>query len=140
MTISEQLRHQVIAEADYRCEYCKTSSRLTGIPLVMEHILPRVLEGTDDRQNLAASCYRCNEFKGVKTHAIDPEMGQLVALFNPRTQIWTEHFSWVNGGTQIAGITPTGRATVIALRLNNENIVEARAIWVEAGWHPPTDN
>lgn len=106
----------------------------------MEHILPRSLEGTDDRHNLAASCYRCNEFKGAKTHAVDPEMGQLVALFNPRTQIWTEHFSWVNGGTHIAGITPTGRAMVMALRLNNENIIEARAIWIESGWHPPADD
>jgi hypothetical protein len=140
VTISEKLRQQVISQADYRCEYCKTSSRLTGIPLVMEHILPRSLEGTDDRHNLAASCYRCNEFKGAKTHAVDPEMGQLVALFNPRTQIWTEHFSWVNGGTHIAGITPTGRAMVMALRLNNENIIEARAIWIESGWHPPADD
>ena len=140
MTISEKLRRQVILEADYRCEYCKTSSRLTGTPPVMEHILPRSLGGTDERENLAASCYRCNEFKGAKTHAVDPEMGQLVALFNPRTQAWTEHFVWVNGGTHIAGLTPTGRATVITLRLNNENVVEARAIWIESGWHPPTDD
>ena len=140
MTISEQLRQQVIAQADYRCEYCKTSSRLTGAPPIMEHILPRSLGGTDDRENLAASCYRCNEFKGAKTHAVDPETGQFVALFNPRTQIWTAHFLWVNGGTHIAGITLTGRATVMALRLNNENIVAARAIWMEGGWHPPTDD
>lgn len=33
---------------------------------------------------MAASCYRCNEFKGVKTHAIDPQTSQLVPLFNPR--------------------------------------------------------
>lgn len=105
----------------------------------MEHILPRSLGGTDGRENLAAACYRCNEFKGAKTHAIDPETGQFVALFNPRTQIWAENFTWVNGGTHIAGITPTSRATAIALRLNNENVVEARAIWVEVGWHPPID-
>ncbi len=140
MTISEKLRQQVIVQADYRCEYCKTSSRLTGIPLVMEHILPRSLGGMDDRENLAASCYRCNEFKGAKTHAVDPETGQLVTLFNPRSQTWTDHFTWVNGGTHIAGMTPTAQATVRALRLNNENIIEARAIWIEAGWHPPTDD
>jgi HNH endonuclease len=126
VTISEQLRRQVIAQAGYRCQYCKTSSRLTGAPLIMEHILPRVLGGTDDRENLAASCYRCNEFKGAKTHAIDPETSQLVALFNPQTQIWTEHFAWVNGGTYITGLTPTGRATVLALRLNNEMTISLR--------------
>lgn len=63
MSISDSLRQLVIQAANYRCEYCKTSSRLTGMPLIMEHILPRALGGTDERHNLAASCYRCNEFK-----------------------------------------------------------------------------
>jgi HNH endonuclease len=139
VTISDKLRQQIIVAADYRCEYCKTSSRLTGTLLVMEHVLPRSLRGTDDPENLAASCYRCNEFKGTKTHATDPESGQLVGLFHPRSQDWIAHFAWVNGGTNVAGLTSTGRATVIALRLNNENIVEARAVWSESGWHPPTD-
>ncbi len=103
----------------------------------MEHILPRTLGGSDDRSNLAASCYRCNEFKGAKTDAINPETGQLAPLFNPRTQTWADQFAWVNAGTHMIGVMPTGRATVIALRLNNENVVEARAIWIEFGWHPP---
>lgn len=139
MSISDILRQQVIEEANYRCEYCKTSSRLTGTPLIMEHILPRSQGGSDDRSNLAASCYRCNEFKGVKTVAPDPETGQLVPLFNPRTQGWRDHFAWINGGTHVIGVTATGRATVIALRLNNENVVEARSLWIEFSWHPPVD-
>ncbi len=137
MAISESIRRQVRAEANYRCEYCQTSSRLIGMPLVVDHVLPQSLGGSDNRQNLAAACYRCNEFKGSKTHAREPVTGQLVPFFNPRSQCWTEHFTWVNGGTHIAGLTPTGRATVIALRLNNDWLVEARALWIESGWHPP---
>lgn len=106
----------------------------------MEHIFPRVLGGTDDRENLAASCYRCNEFKGAKTHAIDPKTGQFVPLFNSQIQAWTEHFEWVNGGTHIAGRSPIGRTTVLALRLNNDNIVQARSIWIDVGWHPPVND
>ena len=79
----------------------------------MDHILPLSLGGTNASENLAASCYRCNEFKGAKTHAIDPESGRLVGLFNPRTQDWIIHFAWVNGGTNVGGLTPTGRATVM---------------------------
>ncbi|WP_293052052.1 MULTISPECIES: HNH endonuclease signature motif containing protein [unclassified Moorena] len=72
MTISVELRRRVIQEANFRCEYCKTSSQLTGTPLVMDHIWPRSQGGTDNRENLAASCYRCNEFFGSKIYAIDP--------------------------------------------------------------------
>jgi molybdenum cofactor biosynthesis enzyme MoaA len=57
MTVSEELRRQVTEEANHRCEYCQTSSRLT----------------------------------------------------------------------------------VVALRLNNDNIVTARLIWIEFAWHPPRD-
>ncbi len=139
MTISDRLRRQVIEEARHRCEYCKTSSRLTGTPLIIEHVFPKSLGGSDDRSNLAASCYRCNEFKGTKTDAIEPETKQIVPLFNPRTQSWTDHFVWSNGGTHMIGMTPTSKATIIALRLNNNNLVEARAIWIEFGWHPPSE-
>ena len=122
MTIDRTIRQQVTEAANYRCEYCKSSARLTGIPLVMEHILPRSLEGTDELSNLAASCYRCNEFKGAKTEATDPQTQQLVPLFNPRLQNWSTHFAWQSGGTHIIGSTPIGRATVIALRLNNDDL------------------
>jgi hypothetical protein len=139
MSISSRLRQQVLQDANHRCEYCQTSSRLTGTPLVMEHILPRSLGGTDERRNLAAACYRCNEFKGAKTEAPDPETGQVVPLFNPRTEMWRANFVWGNGGTHIIGITPTGRATVVALRLNNDNIVAARMMWIDTDWHPPRE-
>ena len=128
-----------MAEAGDRCEYCRTYSRITGMPLVMDHILPRSAGGDDERDNLAASCYRCNEFKGARTHAIDPATGELVSLFNPRVQVWREHFSWANGGTHIVGLTPIGRATVVALRLNNEYVVEARTLWIAQDWHPPSE-
>jgi 5-methylcytosine-specific restriction endonuclease McrA len=112
MAISKKIREEVIKRASYRCEYCQTYSRLIGMPLIMEHILPKAAGGKDESENLAASCYRCNEFKGAKTHANDPQTSQLVPLFNPRQQSWYENFNWVNGGTDVAGLTHTGRATV----------------------------
>lgn len=138
-SIPETIRQQVFAEANHRCEYCCTSRRLIGMPLVIDHIIPQSAGGGDERENLAAACYRCNEFKGVKTHALDHATGELVPLFNPRTQHWLEHFAWANGGTHIVGLTPTGRATVVALRLNNEYVVEARILWIARDWHPPED-
>jgi 5-methylcytosine-specific restriction endonuclease McrA len=107
------------------------------MPLVVDHIHPQVLGGSDERSNLAASCYRCNEFKGSKYQAVDPENNHLLALYNPRLQNWSDHFCWENSGTHIAGLTATGRATVVALRLNNEYVVESRALWILSGWHPP---
>jgi hypothetical protein len=85
------------------------------------------------------ACYRCNEFKGDRTDAFDAETQTRVALFNPRQQIWKEHFSWSVSGTHLPGLTACERATIEALRLNNDLVVGARRFWTEAGWHPPPD-
>lgn len=103
----------------------------------IEHIRPRIRGGISDETNLWLACAWCNSYKGDKTHSVDPETGAEVPLFNPRTQRWSEHFRWSDDGAHIIGLTPTGRATVLALRLNNEFIVPARRHWIQAGWHPP---
>jgi hypothetical protein len=65
-------------------------------------------------------------------------MGNEVPLFNPRTQIWSEHFRWDRDGLRIVGQTPIGRATVAALHLSDDpDALEVRSYWVLAGWHPP---
>jgi hypothetical protein len=81
----------------------------------------------------------CNNFKGTQTHALDPLTGRRVRLFNPRTQRWSRHFHWSADGTQIIGRTATGRATVVALQLNNVIAVMVRRAWVSAGWHLPVE-
>ena len=35
------------------------------------------------------------------------------------------------------GLTAVGRTTPSPLWMNNENVVNARALWVLSGWHPP---
>jgi hypothetical protein len=46
-------------------------------------------------------------------------------------------FRWSADGTVIIGLTTCGRATVEALKLNNELAKQARALWRDAGIHPP---
>jgi HNH endonuclease len=140
MKISEQLRRQIMINADYHCEYCKTSAKITGTPLLIDPVFPRSLGGQDDESNLAAACYRCSLLKSAKTQGIDPETGQLISLFHPRTQRWNDHFASIDGGRKISGTTAIGRVTVIALRLNNDNLVAARSAWISVGWHPPSIN
>ncbi len=135
--VSPTIRQQVISEAQQCCEYCQTQQCLIGMPLVIDHIIPLSLGGSSDRANLAASCYRCNEFKGAKTQGIDPQTGETVTLFHPRQQVWAEHFAWTEEGTTIKGLTAVGRATVSALKVNNEYAIASRRIWVAENWHPP---
>ena len=138
--LSTELYNQVVEDAGHRCGYCQSDEILTGIPLSTEHIIPIAAGGKTVRENLWRSCRPCNELKGARTHAEDPETGERVQLFNPRTQQWTEHFRWDEDGSLMIGLTPEGRATVHALQLNRPMLVSARRRWVIAGWHPPTEH
>ncbi|MCK6558954.1 HNH endonuclease [candidate division KSB1 bacterium] len=134
-----KIRRRIAAQADYRCGYCLTSEKLTGIRLALDHIIPLAAGGQSEENSLWVACRPCNEFKGALTRAEDPVTKLSVAIFSPRFQDWHEHFEWSVDGIRILGLTPIGRATVIALQLNHESIVYARRQWVKVGWHPPDD-
>ncbi len=110
-----------------------------GMPMTMDHIIPSAAGGSTTEDNLWLACRRCNEFKGARTRAIDPQTGIMVNLYNPRKQVWSENFMWSEDGGEIIGKTACGRATVKLLKMNNPEIVVSRRLWVSVGWHPPRD-
>jgi hypothetical protein len=134
--ISADLRRQVAEDAGHRCGYCLTDEALSGIPLTLDHVVPVAAGGPNTRDNLWLACRPCNEFKAAQTQAVDPQTGQSAPLFNPRAQVWHEHFSWNTDQTEVRGLTATGRATVSALQINRPMLVRARRRWHLAGWQP----
>lgn len=132
------LRREVAERAKNRCEYCQTQEAITGGPMHVEHIVPEVADGPTTLDNLALACARCNLHKGTRTRGRDPVSGRKVSLFNPRRQQWSRHFVWSDDGSRIIGRTRSGRATVIALRMNHPTIVMARSVWVKLDVHPPS--
>jgi len=136
--IPAEIRQRIREEAGHRCGYCLSPQHLVLGVLEIEHIVPKACGGMDDESNLWLSCRLCNSFKAVQTKALDPITGRRVKLFHPRRQNWARHFRWNDDGTSVLGLTPCGRATVLALQLNNLFAVTVRREWVRAGWHPPT--
>lgn len=137
--LSLALRAEIRAAARNRCGYCLTNQAYIPWELEIEHIIPVSKGGTDAEENLWLACRSCNLFKSNQTHAFDPLTGRRVRLFNPRQQVWQRHFAWSEDGALITGRTVCGRATVIALNLNNLVAVTVRRNWISVGWHPPVD-
>jgi hypothetical protein len=126
----------VFERAGGYCEYCHSHEENTGQAMHIEHIIP---QGGDRLDNLCLSCSSCNLHKARAVQALDSVTGDMVSLFNPRTQQWSVHFAWVGNGDTIAGKTPVGRATVERLKMNIDRLVRARRNWITAGTHPPAD-
>ncbi len=135
--IPKSLRRRVAEQAQYRCGYCLTREDVTGTPMEVDHLFPSSLGGLTVEANLWLACGLCNDHKGSRVTAEDPDDGRQARLFNPRLDAWEQHFEWIEGGVRIEGRTAIGRATVSALHLNRRHLVTARQGWVTVGWHPP---
>ena len=75
--------------------------------------------------NLALACWYCNFKKGPNLTGIDSETNAVVPLFHPRTDQWADHFDLSAvmvhpPGIEVKGLTPTGRATVRVLGMNEQ--------------------
>ncbi|NJO79933.1 MAG: HNH endonuclease [Cyanobacteria bacterium RM1_2_2] len=145
MTVSKEIRQQVRERANYLCEYCHSLEEASAARFEIDHIQPRSLGGTDVFENLALVCQRCNSYRYNFTEGIDPESQVPITLFNPRLHQWNEHFAWEKGGLVIRGRSSMGRATCDRLDLNDQKhnegaIVKARRLWIQGGWHPPSDD
>ena len=119
------VRDAVRRRAGNVCEYCHMPQQAT--PLIafhIEHIVSRQHRGTDDPGGLALACDRCNAYKGPNLSSVDPETGEVIALFNPRVDVWRSHFAVRDG--YVLGLTPAGRATARLLNMNAARRVELR--------------
>lgn len=129
--IPEKLRKEIAKRANYRCEYCKIPQLPIQLKHEPDHILPRKHGGENTLENLAFACFYCNRHKGTDISGFDDLTENLTAFFNPRTQIWTEHFQILNA--EIIPLTPEARVTVKILQLNVAEKIEQRQALVELG-------
>jgi 5-methylcytosine-specific restriction endonuclease McrA len=100
------------------CEYCQMLYDFSPDTFEIEHIISLFEGGSNELANLAFCCGGCNSHKHFKINATDLLTNQIVPLFHPRLDIWTQHFQWQENFSIIEGISPKGRVTVELLKLN----------------------
>lgn len=135
--IASKQRKIIIDRANGCCEYCRSQARFALYSFSIDHIIPLSKGGSSTLDNFALACQGCNNFKYNKTEALDPISNKMVTLYNPRQQLWYDHFGWNYDFTIIIGTSPTGRATVEALKLNRESLINLRRILYQLRKHPP---
>jgi len=131
----ERLRPEVEAfvkqRADGRCEYCQLPESFSELPFQIDHVVARKHRGGNQPDNLAYACLYCNSYKGPNLAGVDPVTGDIVPLFNPRTDRWAEHFEW--RGAWLNGSSARGRATIQVLNINLHESVLVRQNLINEG-------
>jgi 5-methylcytosine-specific restriction endonuclease McrA len=121
--ISESLKKSVIQRANYCCEYCLMENDVSFIPHQIDHVISLKHEGDTSLENLAYSCFSCNNNKGSDIGTMLLPNKIFIRLFNPRIDIWNEHFEIENG--VIYAKTNIAQATVKVLKMNEiDRIIE----------------
>ena len=86
----KELDGEVILEG--KCIHCqkKLALRADGTPIngaTLEHIVPKNHGGTDELENLAIACARCNSEKGLRhdhKRANDPKLQEVIERLQER--------------------------------------------------------
>lgn len=129
--ITADLRRLIVARAEGLCEYCLIAEDDTFYGCEADHIISEKHGGRTDADNLAYACVFCNQAKGSDVGSIHWDTKSLVRFFNPRTDVWAEHFQLQE--TRIEGITQIGSVTARILGFNDrERLLERRTL-IEMG-------
>ena len=122
--MNQRLASQVRRRAHAKCEYCHLPALAFPLSFHVDHIIAQQHGGETVLDNLAFACLNCNRHKGPNIAGRDPVTGEIVRLFHPRQDPWTEHFEWA--GPELTGKTAIGRATINVLAINAPECVMVR--------------
>jgi hypothetical protein len=129
--ITAELRAAVINRAKKRCEYCGIPDTAVLFAHEVDHIIAEQHRGKTTLENLALACFHCNRHKGPNIATIEPSSQEIVRLFNPRIDRWTDHFQMREA--EIVGISPIGRGTAMLLQFNSSQRIQARLWLIRSG-------
>jgi len=123
--VNRDLAREVRDRAGKQCEYCRLPQSVLPLPFQIDHVVAEQHGGRSEEANLALACPSCNRYKGPNIAGRDGESGELVRLFHPRTDRWTDHFESDAGS--ILARTAVGRVTLQVLQMNAPDRVSLRA-------------
>ncbi|MEG3436773.1 HNH endonuclease signature motif containing protein [Pannus brasiliensis CCIBt3594] len=132
--IPTELRQFVITRANGYCEYCLLHQIFSIYNHEIDHIIAVKHGGKTIESNLALACLSCNRHKGSDFATLDLDTGDVIRLFHPRQQRWSEHF--VLNYATIEGVTRTGQATARLLQFNTRKRLLDRQRLIASGNYP----
>jgi hypothetical protein len=130
--VSENLRAEVELRAKGVCEYCRIAIEDTYFGGEIDHIVSLKHRGQTELGNLALACQVCNRNKGSDLGSISEASKNLTRFFNPRTDVWNEHFR-LNSDGEIKPSTEIGEVTALIFGFNVPERIAERKGLIEIG-------
>jgi hypothetical protein len=104
------------------------------LPFHIDHIIARQHGGATAADNLALACLHCNRHKGPNIAGRHPATGDIVRLFHPRCESWSDHFEW--DGAIVSAKSDIGLVTIQVPAINEADFVAVRLALMQEGEFP----
>jgi hypothetical protein len=128
--IPEDIRRIVAARADFCCEYCKMPEEHAFFTFHLDHIMSIKHGEQTTLENLAYACAYCNRNKGSDLASVLLPDNLVVRCYNPRTDLWNEHFRWE--AALIRPLTNIGIVTAKIFGFNDADRLSERQILMDS--------
>ena len=124
--MDDTLRQFVRDRSGGVCEYCQFPEQHSFNPFQVDHVIAEKHGGPSIERNLAWSCFYCNTYKGPNVAGWIAETDEIVRLYHPRKDTWSDHFEW--NGAALIGRTQVGIVTIDVLRINHPDALAVRRV------------
>lgn len=98
----------------------------------IDHVISLKHRGRTEFENLALACQPCNRNKGSDLGSLVETTKVLTRFFNPRTDVWSEHFRADSNG-EIEALTEIGEVTIFIFGFNVPEQISERKGLIELG-------
>ena len=133
--VATALRQLVRTRAKRVCEYCLIHEEDTYFGCQVDHIISEKPGGATEEYNIAYACSYCNRNKGSDIGSIVWKTEQFCRFFNPRIDLWTNHFRL--DGVRIITLTTICEVTARILDFNHPDRLIERQELTTLNRYPP---
>jgi hypothetical protein len=127
--MDDTLRQLIRDRSGGVCEYCQFPERHSFNPFQVDHVIAEKHGGPSIESNLAWSCFYCNTYKGPNVAGWIADTDEIVRLYHPRKDTWSDHFEW--SGATLIGRTSIGIVTIDVLRINHPDALAVRQMLLD---------
>ncbi len=132
--IPQEIRLLVAERAQHLCEYCLIHAEDSFVGCQVDHIISLKHGGKTELNNLAYACAPCNRAKGSDIGSMAWKTGKFTRLFNPRIDVWSEHFYLDD--SLLNTLTDIGQVTARILGFNSVERILERDAMIAVGNYP----
>ncbi|NKT91768.1 hypothetical protein GS854_01625 [Rhodococcus hoagii] len=132
MAVSKRLRYEILRRDNHACRYCGAAA--PDVKVVVDHVVPVALGGSDEPSNLVTACWDCNSGKSAS-----PADAPVVDDVRQKAVVWASAIEAAAEARRVAADGRRARNEQFEAAWNRLRPHQFRACALPTGWRDSLD-